>query len=712
MTAVLISSSVFAQKNNHNDTSLLQSIEINALRAKENQPITKSNLDKKTIESKNIGYDLPYILNQTPSIQVNADAGNGIGYTGLRLRGTDATRINITINGIPYNDAESQGTYFVDLPDIASSTENIQIQRGVGTSTNGAGAFGGSININTNDNENSKYLKLNNSIGSFGSLKNTLMFNTGLLNNHISFSGRISKISSNGYIERSNANLKSFYSSLLYTNKQYSLRLNAFSGNEKTHAAWFGISETTLDTNRRYNPAGTEKADSPYSNEIDFYTQSHFQLFFNKKINNHFKYNVGLFLSKGKGYFEQYKANQILNQYHLPNYINNNDTVSITDLVRQLWLDNNYYGSIFSIQYDKKKSSLIFGGCADQYEGKHFGKIVDATFQSAVPDNYEWYNVNAKKIELSFYTKWNFKLNSNWQTFVDGQIRKVNYTIYGFQNNPDLMIQNKFLFFNPKAGITYTRRNKLIYFSYAQANKEPNRDDFETNQNETPKPERLHDFELGFELKNKNNKFGVNLYYMNYQNQLVLTGKVNDVYAYTRTNIPASFRNGIELEMNSNISKIFSLSGNLTLSNNKVKNYMAYYDNYDNGMQESKFYKKADLSFSPKIIGSLTAVIVPIKRMNICLNNKYVGKQFLDNTSNNNSIIKAYIVQDLKIKYQLEFKIIKRIDLFIQLNNLLSRKYVANGYTYSYIYGGAYTTENYYYPMATFNFMAGTNIDF
>jgi iron complex outermembrane receptor protein len=703
----------FAEAQKKSDTTLLQPIEINTVRASDNTPVTKTNISKAEIEKRNVGFDLPFILNQTPSVQVNSDAGNGIGYTGIRIRGTDATRINVTINGIPYNDAESQGTYFVDLPDIASSSNSIQIQRGVGTSTNGAGSFGGSININTNDIDSNKNITLSNSLGSFKSYKTSIIANSGLINNHFIFNGRISNINSNGYVDRAKTQLQSYFASAMYVDSKQSLRFNTFSGKEKTYAAWFGINAATLDTNRTYNPAGTEKTEDPYENETDNYTQTHYQLFYNIKINERLKFNVALFLTKGKGYFEQYKADQYFSSYGLPDYINsNNDTISASDLVRQLWLDNNFYGTIFSLQYAKNKTNFIFGGGYNKYDGLHFGQIINAQISQSVPDYYKWYNNDATKNDLSFYTKWSQKIDENWQSYVDLQVRKVNYQINGFEKNPQLIVKNNYTFFNPKLGFTYVRDNDKFYISYAKSSKEPNRDDFEANTIDIAKPETLHDFELGYEHKNKKSNYALNAFFMLYKNQLVLNGKLNDVYAYTRTNIDNSYRLGLELQGFAEINHLLSLNANITLSANKLKDFYEYIDNYDdaNGIQQKNYYQTSNISFSPSIIGAASIVVKPTKEIEISFNSKYVGKQFLDNTSNKNRVLSDYFTQDARINYNVQLKNRRKINLFFQANNLFSKKYVSNGYTFSYIYGGNFTTENYYYPMATFNVMGGLTI--
>jgi iron complex outermembrane receptor protein len=703
--------SIYAQKiANPKDTTLLSPIEINAVKASENAPFLKSNISKKEINKLNIGRDLPFIINQTPSIQVNSDAGNGIGYTGFRIRGTDASRINITINGVPFNDPESQGTFLVNLPDIASSANGIQIQRGVGTSTNGNGAFGGSVHINTNEIEKTKSLILSSSFGSYQTSKNSLILNSGLLKNHFLFSGRLSNIQSDGYVDRSNSRLQSFYTSAAYVDDKKSIRLNIFSGKERTNAAWFGINQATLDSNRTYNPAGNEKQGTPYENETDNYTQTHYQLFFNNKINKNWSSNIALFLIRGKGYFEQYKASASLESYGLPNYINGTDTTTQTDLIRQLWLDNYFYGSNFYTQYKNDNTQLSIGGTFNNYDGKHYGIITKSITQNAIPTNYKWYNLTANKKEAAIYTKWTQTINKRFQTYADVQLRTVQYNINGFRNNPSLFLKNNFVFFNPKAGITYNLKSWKFYLSYANANKEPNRDDFEANIKDAPKAESLHDFELGVERNKTNYTWSCNLYYMLYKNQLILTGKVNDVYAYTRTNIPESFRAGIELEGKVKLSKLITCSGNATFSINKVKNFTEYIDNYDTYTQETKFYNTTNLSFSPAITAAGNITITPSKNLAIDLMSKYVSKQYLDNTANENRKLNGYFLEDIKVSYDVELKNNKSIQIFLQGNNIFSEKYVANGYTFSYIYGGAFSTENYYYPMATFNFMSGITI--
>jgi iron complex outermembrane receptor protein len=695
-----------------NDTSFMQPVEVTAIRAGDNAPFAKTNLTKKDIEFYNLGQDLPYILNQTPSVVTNSDAGNGVGYTGIRIRGSDASRINVTLNGIPYNDAESQGSFFVDMPDIASSANSIQVQRGVGTSSNGAGSFGGNINVSTNEINKDFSAELNNSYGSFNTWKNTFKFSTGILGKHFLIDGRLSRISSDGYIDRAASDLKSFYFSAAYVDEKNSLRLNIFSGKEKTYQAWNGVPENYLKTNRRYNQSGQEQPGTPYENETDNYTQTHYQLFYNHEFNQYWKANMAVFLTRGKGYYEEYRADQELSSYGLPDYIDGTDTVTSTNLVRQKWLDNYFYGTIFSLQYKKNKTQLTIGGVWDKYDGNHFGKIIYAVIQPAVPANYEWYNLTACKKDFSIYTKLTQQFSTHWQGFTDIQVRNVPYNINGFKDNPSLVINNTYTFLNPKIGITYINNQWLAYLSYARSGKEPNRDDFEAGTTQQPKPEYLNDVELGIQRTGKNYSYGANLFYMQYKDQLVLIGNINDVGAYTRTNIPDSYRTGVELTGSWMINKYVNIAANLSLSKNKIKNYTELIDDYENGGTIANNYEQTDIAFSPGIVGGGTINIIPIAKGQVSFISKYVGKQYLDNTSQTSRSIDAYYFQDVRLSYNIySGKVLKNGEIIVQLNNIFNKHYEANGYTFSYYYGGL-TTENYYFPMAPFNAMVGLNLRF
>jgi iron complex outermembrane receptor protein len=703
---------VFAQDSSYrrlNDTLMLESIEVTSIRAAEIAPFTKTNISKKDIEKMNLGQDLPFILNQIPSVVVNSDAGNGIGYTGISIRGSDASRINVTLNGIPYNDAESQGTFFVDLPDIASSLNSIQVQRGVGTSSNGAGAFGATINLSTNEINTEKYAESNNTYGSFNSWKNTIKTGTGLLGNHFTTDVRVSQISSDGYVDRATSKLESFFVSSAYIDKNSSLRLNILSGKEKTYQAWYGVPESYLDSNRRYNPAGTEKPGSPYSNETDNYTQTHYQLFYNRKINSNVGFSTAVFLTRGKGYYEEYRAQQSFSDYGLPDYTSGTDTTTSTDLIRRLWLDNYFYGGIFSIQFQKNKTDFTFGGGWDEYDGRHYDVVIWA--QEGFPKDFKYSDVPANKHDLNLYAKLLQSFGSGFSGFADVQGRFVNYSIRGFESNPEININENYTFFNPKAGISFNKNNYQVYLSYSIGAKEPNRDDFEAGLNEVPKPEILYDLELGAEKKNTDYTYGATFYYMNYHNQLVSTGKINDVGAYTRTNAPQSYRMGVELQTGAKFTQWINASGNISFSENKIKNFTEYVDDYDNGGQKVYQYHNTNISFSPDAVASATLNIIPVIHGEISLQSKYVGRQYLDNTSHVNRSINPYYVQNLRMSYSLvKKKYIKKVDFIFQLINLLNKKYESNGYTYNYFSAGALTVENYYFPMAGINFLAAINI--
>ncbi len=684
-------------------TKKLQTLEITSIRANDKTPFAKTNLSKYDIAQLNQGYDIPVLLSQTPSVIVNSDAGNGIGYTYMRIRGTDATRINVTLNGIPYNDAESQGSFFVDLPDMASSLSSIQIQRGVGTSSNGTGAFGASINLSTNELNENKYAEINNSYGSFNTYKNTVKFGTGLINNHFTIDGRFSQVKSDGYIDRASSNLQSFAVSAAYIGNNSSLRFNVFSGKEKTYQAWNGIDSSSLANNRTYNTSGTEKAGTPYDNETDNYTQKHYQLFYNKNINSNWSYNVATFYTKGFGYYENYKADQKYTNYGV-----NTSLVPKTDLVRQQWLDNDFYGGIFSVQFKKKNNVLTFGGSLTDYKGNHNGQIIWAANGGFTP-NQKYYDVDASKYERSFYVKLQHNLIKKINVYADVQYRFVEHDMKGFKYNPTLYVNRKFSFISPKIGVDFTHKNSRLFISYAMASKEPNRDDFEAGVTNQPKEETLHDFELGAETKGKKYSFAITTYYMLYKDQLVLTGKINDVGAYARTNVDNSYRAGVELQGSYIFTKWFNANANITLSKNKVKYFSEFADDYDNGGQVEIKHSNTDITLSPGVISSHSLNFLLCKNVSLNLIGKYVGKQYLDNTQNTTRMLESYYTQDFKANITIPNKLFKEAIVMLSVNNIFNKKYVANGYCYSYVYGG-FTTEKFYFPMAGINYMLSLNV--
>ena len=715
VTSNLVEMNVTLAKNAY----FLEPLEVRSLRASEKAPFAKTNISKQELEKNNLGQDLPFLLNQTPGVVINSDAGNGIGYTGMRIRGSDATRINVTINGIPYNDAESQGTYFVDLPDFTSSISSIQIQRGVGSSSNGAGAFGASLNLSTNEFIDKPYGEINNSYGSFNSWKNTIKAGSGLIDGHFTVDARLSRISSDGFIDRAATNLKSIYFSTAYIGKKSTVRFNFFTGAEKTYQAWNGVPQDLLTTHRTYNSVGTEKPGAPYSNETDNYQQDHFQVFFNHAFNNYLSFNTGLFLIKGKGYYEQYKgvaaevaagstSNTSFARYGLPNPVFGNDTITNTDLVRQLWLVNNYYGQILSLQYKKNNNQLTFGGGWNQYDGQHYGTIVWA--EVGVPKDYRYYTLDAVKTDVNAYLKWEHSISKKINFYADLQYRNVHYNMMGFENNPTVLVNRHFNFVNPKAGFSYNFNGLSAFASYAVGNKEPNRDDFEAGATHQPKAENLNDFEAGFEKRNTHFSYGATAYYMLYKNQLILTGQINDVGAYTRVNVPNSYRMGIELQAKATMASWINAGANLSISRNKITRSDEYVDDYDNGGQVLIAHKNTDISFSPAVISGISINIIPIKNAEISLFSKYVSRQFLDNTEDINRSLKPYFIQDIRCSYTIKNKLFKELNLIAAVYNIFNKKYEPNGYSYSYIYGGKTTTENFYFPMAGTNVMGGINI--
>ena len=682
---------------------------VRAIRVGENAPFPKTNLTKKNLQLLNQGVDLPFILSNTPSVVIHSDAGNGVGYTGIRIRGTDATRINVTLNGIPFNDAESQGTFFVNLPDFISSASSIQVQRGVGTSSNGTGAFGASINISTLETEKEKYLEFNNSIGSFNTRKHTLKFGTSAKKGFY-VSGRLSSIQSDGFIDRAGSNLYAFYITTGYAKDTNStLRLNIFSGKEKTYQAWYGISEVDLLAgNRRVNYAGTEKPGSPYENETDNYTQTHYQLFWEKSIRPTTHFSTAIFLTRGKGYYEQYKADERYTKYGLTPPLVNGIPITTADFIRQLWLDNYFYGNTSTLSIEKNKSAWALGITLTNYQGSHFGKLIWSSKNNLTP--HTWYNHTASKTDAALFIKQQTKLNSNWTLFYDLQLRNATYHIDGFRDNPTLKVNTSYTFFNPKAGITYRKQSWKVLMSYSRGAKEPNRDDFEAGATQLPKPEKLGDLELGLEKKKKQYQVGITFYHMQYKDQLVLTGKINDVGAYTRINISHSSRVGIELESEITITKKMHTGGNITFSRNQVKELKEFIDDYDNGGQIEKSYSRSSLAFSPSVVANHFIRWEPIKKMELLFNSRYVSAQFLDNTANTNRMLNSFFAQDLRASYSCSSKHVKEVLLIGQINNLFGVQYEPNGYTYSYFYGGSLVTENYYFPMAGRNYMLTLNI--
>lgn len=686
-------------------------VEISSLRVGEHSPFTQSTLTAEEIKKQNLGQDLPLLLNQLPGVVTNSDAGTGIGYTGIRVRGSDITRINVTANGIPINDAESQGTFFVNMPDFASSVSSIQLQRGVGTSTNGAGAFGASLNLSTNDFRDKAYAEVNSSVGSYNSWKNTVKVGSGLINDHFTIDARLSKISSDGYMDRASSDLKSFYTSAAYISKNTAVRLNVFSGKEKTYQAWNGVPFDSLKTHRTYNSAGQRADGTYYDNETDNYQQDHYQLFLNQSLSSKLDFNVAAHYTRGRGYYEQYREQEAFADYGITEPVINGAPVTHTDLIRQLWLDNHFYGGIFSVNYKGDKLNWSLGGGWNRYEGGHYGKIIWAQYQ--IGKDYKYYDNDAFKRDLNVYWKGQYKITSAFRLFADLQYRTVQYNIDGFDKNPSLIQHNAYNFFNPKAGISYTLNDRQeVYASFAVGNKEPNRDDFEAGVNNTPEHETLRDVEAGYTYRTGNLVLQANAYYMNYKNQLVQTGKLNDVGAYTRTNIPKSYRAGIELQGSTRLGRLFTLAANAAFSRNKVQNFQYFIDNFDTGAQDTVVYKSTNIAFSPSFVGGYTLSARPVKNLEVSLIGKYVSRQYLDNSEVKERSLDGYYTNDLRFNYIIPQPLFKELGIQFMLNNIWNKKYSPNGWTYAFKEEGVEKSSNGYYPMAGTNFFAGINIAF
>ena len=687
---------------------------VHATRTSAKSGFTYTNLSKKELAKNNLGQDLPYLLNQTPSVVITSDAGAGVGYTGIRIRGSDATRINVTLNGIPLNDAESQGSYFIDLPDLASSVDNIQIQRGVGTSTNGAGAFGASLNIQTTTRQDSAYAQLDNSAGSYGTVKNTVGLGSGLVANHFTFDGRLSRVHSDGYIDRASSDLKSYFLSGAYYGKNTLIRLNVFSGSEKTYQAWDGVSEENIMAgNRTYNDLGLMPNGDFYKNQTDNYTQNHYQLLFNQKLSDKLSFNGALHYTQGSGYYEEYKTAQPFAKYNLTPVITGVDT---TDLVRRLWLTNYFYGVTYNLDYQARKNlNFTLGGAYNEYRGQHYNRIEWTQQSTNISPDYEYSRNNAFKTDFNIFGKVNYQLG-RLNLYADLQYRHIYYSFLGYDQNLNNVQQSAQLnFFNPKLGLNFQLNpTNNLYASFAVGNHEPNRDDYVgSTASSRPKAETLYDFEAGYRTQQGVFSGGINGFYMLYDNQLVLTGSLNDVGAAIRSNVKTSYRAGLEFDGRVQIAQPLYWSVAAALSTNKVKNFRQYLYNYDNDQTVlNQQYKKTDIAYSPDFVGSSEIGYRPIKGGEIAFISKYVSKQFLDNTSSDDRKLNAFFVNNLRFRYTFNLKAVKNITATFLINNIFSEKYEPNGAVYPDIEGGKVVNYNYYYPQAPRNFLAGLSVRF
>jgi iron complex outermembrane receptor protein len=672
----------------------LEEVLVSAVRATSKMPVSFTNLTNKEFKNRNLGQDIPILLNFLPSVVTTSDAGNGVGYTGIRVRGTDATRVNVTINGIPYNDSESSGTFFVNISDFASSVESLQLQRGVGTSTNGAGAFGASLNLLTDSYSKKSFGEISNSFGSFKTIKNTVKFSTGLMNDHIEIAGRLSQINSNGYIDRATSNLKSYFLQGTYVGKSTLIKALVFGGKEKTYQSWYGIDGETMNGDRTFNFAGmyTDAFGNTrfYDNQTDNYQQDHYQLHWNEKVSSKWNTNLAIHYTKGMGYYEEYQNSQSFADYGLTPITVNGSTIDVTDLIRQKWLDNDFYGTTFSANYKNNKVDLIFGGAYNQYKGKHFGKIIWARYASNSELGDLYYDNYGNKNDGNVFAKINYQLSEKWSLYSDLQYRQIQYQADGVASG---IINDTFNFFNPKAGITYSVNSKnTFYFSYAKAHREPNRTDYERGN---IKPEKLDDFELGWHYTAKKLKWNATVYYMAYKDQLILTGNLDAVGNPIRSNSEKSYRLGIELDATVSISNQVSIQPNISLSQN---------NNVDLNIDGVNLGNK-NIAYSPNIVAGNSIVYQPNKGIQLALLSKFVGDQYLNNIELNDAKLSNYFVNDLNISYQIFPKSVFNSIVFNGLcNNIFSKKYSSNGYMYD--------VYPYYYPQAGINFLVGMTLKF
>ncbi len=706
----------------------LEEVKLAGLRVDEDQPFAFSNVDEEELASRNLGQDLPILLNYLPGVVTTSDAGAGIGYTGIRVRGSDATRVNVTINGIPYNDSESQGVYWVNMPDFASSVSSLQIQRGVGTSTNGSGAFGASINLLTEEVSQNAYAEIANTVGSFNTLKHTLKFSTGLLNEHFELSGRLSKITSDGYVERASSDLKSYFLQAAFQDENTLIKALAFGGHEITYQSWFGLDANTLNTNRRYNPAGEIYDDNGgleghYDNQVDNYRQDHYQFHWNQKIDTYTSLSLGLNYTYGRGYYEEYKDlwfEQNINFSSDNNFsylglqpINiGGTTIDTTENIIQKWLDNDYYVATFSLNKQKGNTEWNLGVLYSSYVGDHFGALIFADYASGVQPGHRFYENQGDKKEGNVYAKVNHRFNDRISGYLDLQYRSISYTAKGNLKGPEpINVNENYGFFNPKAGLVYTLnpQNKF-YISFARANREPSRSDFE---NGNPQPEELNDYELGWRFNTEKAILGLNFYWMDYTNQLALTGALDDVGSPIRQNVGESSRMGIELEGTIALGSRWVWQPNMTLSRNRNHDFYFQRDGVLTALGDTH------LSFSPSIVAGNRIAFQPSPHWEMTLLTKYVGEQYMGNIDSNRSKLEDYTVSDFNINYRITPQsLFQEINISLLMNNLFGTQYVSNGYFYTFnddysVPGVVTTIEGAgYYPQAQFNFLAGLSLRF
>ncbi|MEN8229870.1 MAG: TonB-dependent receptor [Bacteroidota bacterium] len=700
---------------------------VTATRAGSKTPVAFSDMDREEITSRNFGQDMPYLLASTPSVVTSSDAGHGIGYTSMRIRGTDSNRINVTINGVPLNDAESHSVYWVDLPDIATSVDNIQIQRGVGTSTNGAAAFGASVNFQTQKLNKEPYAMYDGTVGSFKTMRNSISAGTGLIKEHFAVEMRLSDLRSDGYMDRSWTNLNSYYASAGYHDLKTLIKFITFSGTEELYQAWNGVPSSLLDSLRTYNELGAyTDADGNiayYDNQIDHYRQTHYQLHLSRVLNDRLHVNAALHYTKGAGYYEQYKEDESLSDYLLGDVIIGVDTIGETDLIRRKWLDNDFYGIVGGLHYQTTRFNAIMGGGWNRYAGDHFGTVIWARNAGEAEIRHHWYDNTGIKTDWNSYLKSTLEAGDRISLFADLQVRGIAYGIEGADDDlRDISQEHHYLFFNPKAGINFElNQRQRAYIFVARANREPNRSNFVDADPNGPLPvkETLIDYEAGYALQERNYNLNANFYYMDYTDQLVLTGEINDVGSAVMTNVRDSYRAGIELSGRVRLTSWFRWDLNATLSRNKIVNFRGYVDNWDywsdpdnEPYQVEEELGSTDLSFSPALILNNHLDFQPVQHLHLNLISRFVGKQYIDNTSSEERILDPYFINDVRISYAFYPTFMEEISLQLQVSNLFNVEYETNAWVYRYYYEGSEGIYDGFYPQAGTHLMAGIRLRF
>ena len=747
----------------HETSVMAEEVMIVATRAGSTSPVAHSNVAGEVLAERNMGQDIPYLLNLTPSLVASSDAGTGIGYTSFRIRGSDMNRINVTVNGIPLNDSESHGVWWVNMPDFAASVDNVQIQRGVGTSTNGGAAFGATMNFQTFTMNPDPYGEVSMAFGlidpiggrtrilegsrkpiPFGgedrerprqTWKSSISVGTGMLADKFTLDMRLSNIQSDGYIDRAFSDLRSFFISGAWYGEKSLLKANVFSGKEHTYQSWQGVPSVRLNNDLEgmlryeehylYTPEQTAHmiASDPrtynyytYENQTDNYQQDHYQLFYSRELSSRFIFNGALHYTYGRGYFEEYKQDESLEDYQMADVVVGSDTIRETDLIRQRWLDNDFYGFTWSLNYKYRKLEAYLGGGWNRYEGRHFGKVIWARFAGDSEIYHEWYRNEGYKRDWNVYLKLNYRLGRGISLFGDLQYRSIEHYIKGIDNDLRDITQLKvYQFVNPKAGFTYDINNRQrLSALLAVGNREPNRSNLVDADPSKPAPvhETLMDYELAYRINMNRVVFDANLFFMNYNNQLVLTGQINDVGAPIMANVKDSYRTGIEVVAGILPFEKVNWDLNLTLSRNKIRDYIDYVDDWDSWGQVSSELGQTNLSFSPSVIGGSNLRYEPLEGLSIALQSKFVGKQYIDNSGSEERILPSYHVHDIHLMYRWMPGFIKEVAFSLMLNNVLNEQYMTNAWVYRYIYGGTEYSMDGFFPQAGFNFMTGLTLKF